>query len=72
MAYKFFIYPKDRNERPLMFAMQPSWNLDREGNGSAEQQEKYDALTAELDAFVEKMSDAYDALIKAFHERLLV
>jgi hypothetical protein len=71
MAYKFFVYPKERLDRPLMFAMQPSLNIDREGDGSVEQQDKYDALTDELDANVNRMSAAYDELIRAFHKQLL-
>lgn len=71
MGYKFFVYPKERRDRPLMFAMQPNLNVDREGNGSVEQQDKYDALTDESDAHVNKMSATYDELIRSFHKQLL-
>lgn len=71
MAYKFFVFPNEQRESPLRFAMQPNWNVDREGNGSAEQEEKYGALTAELEARTEEMSESYDELIKAFHTQLL-
>lgn len=45
MGLKFFIYPREQRERPFTFAMQPNWNLDREGSESEEQIRKYDALT---------------------------
>jgi hypothetical protein len=71
MGYKFFVYPKESRDRPLMFAMQPNLNVDREGNGSVVQQDKYDVLTDELDSHVNKMSATYDELIRAFHKQLL-
>ena len=71
MGLKFFVYPRGRTERPLYFAMQPSWNLDREGNGSDEQVRKYDSLTRELESHVGKFSRAYEELIRAFHRALL-
>jgi hypothetical protein len=71
MAYKFFVYPNDQRESPLRFAMQPSWNIDRDGNGSIEQHRKYEALTKQLEAHVEQMADTYDKLIEAFHTQLL-
>lgn len=70
-AYKFFVFPNEQRVSPLMFAMQPNWNVDREGNGSAEQEEKYSALTGQLEAHVGRMSESYDELIKAFHTQLL-
>lgn len=52
MGLKFFVYPSEQREPPLRFAMQPNWNLDREGDGSDEQIRKYDTLTDELTANV--------------------
>jgi hypothetical protein len=71
MAYKFFVYPQDQRTSPIRFVMQPNLNADRDGDGSVEQDRKYDALTEQLEAHVEQMSDAYDTLIKAFHAQLL-
>lgn len=71
IGLKFFIYPSDQRDSPLRFAMQPNWNIDREGNGSPEQMTKYDTLTEQLEASVEKMSLAYDEMIKGFHTQLL-
>jgi hypothetical protein len=72
VAYKFFVYPKSQIKEPLMFAMQPGLNIDREGDGSLEQQEKYEKLVKELDERVQKMSESYNELIRAFHIHLLV
>jgi hypothetical protein len=72
MAYKFFVYPKEQTKEPLMFAMQPGLNVDREGDGSLEQDTKYTELESKLDGHVQKMSDSYDELIRAFHVHLLV
>jgi hypothetical protein len=72
MAYKFFVYPKEQIKEPLMFAMQPGLNVDREGDGSLEQDTKYTELESKLDGHVQKMSDSYDELIRAFHVHLLV
>lgn len=71
MGLKFFVYPDHQTNSPLRFAMQPNWNMDREGNGSPEQIRKYDALTKELERLVWNMSGAYDSLIKSFHTVLL-
>jgi hypothetical protein len=71
MGLKFFVYPKGRIERPLYFAMQPSWNLDREGNGSDEQVRKYDLLAREVESHVAEFSRSYEDLIRAFHRALL-
>jgi len=71
MGLKFFVYPRDQRTSPTMFAMQPNLNIDREGNGTPEQYEKYDKLTEELDSRANEVSDAYNNLIRSFHIELL-
>ncbi|HEX5507461.1 MAG TPA: hypothetical protein VFX37_03060 [Pseudolabrys sp.] len=72
LGYKFFVHPRDQRKPPIYFAMQPSLNVDREGDGSLEQMQKYDKLTEDLEGLVAAMSNTYDALIRAFHEKLFV
>jgi hypothetical protein len=70
LGLKFFIYPREQRQSPIRYVMQPNWNIDREGSGSEEQMEKYDALTTDLDRKVAEMSARYDQLIKSFHAQL--
>lgn len=72
IGLRFFVYPKHDRSEDRQFAMQPSWNVDREGKGTPEQEERYDKLTAEMEGLLRTMDDAYISMIKKFHEELLV
>jgi hypothetical protein len=71
ISLKFFVYPREAIGEKYQFAMQPSLNIDREGEGREGDFEKYDALTDDLYELTKKVSEKYDELIKLFHEKLL-
>jgi hypothetical protein len=70
VSYKFFPFPKDQRGDRLRIVLAPGLNVDREGDGTAEQSRKYNTLAEELEKLVRNWSDAYDALIVGFHQHL--
>jgi hypothetical protein len=67
---RFFVYPNNQTREPLRYAMQPGWNMDREGDGSEEQQDQYAVLTKELEEKVDDAEHTYREMIKSFHSQL--
>lgn len=59
LSYKFSIFPKNQVNSPYRLCMAPSLNMDREGNGSADQVGRYDELTAKLETLASKLVAAY-------------
>lgn len=69
---RFFVFPRHEIAGRTQLAMQPSWNIDREGSGDPEDMRKYDDLAKELYNFLESWELSYNDLIHSFHERLYV
>ena len=67
---RFFRYPNRQSGARLQLAMQPNWNIDRDGSGDPEEEDRYNKLTAELEGAVRDWAAANRGLIVSFHEEL--
>ena len=72
LSYKFYVFPNGQTEPPLRLCMTPGLNMDREGNGSPEQVEKYDELTTKLEQLTEKLIAEYRALRTEIKNALVI
>ena len=72
LSYKFFVFPNRQTEPPFRLCMTPALNMDREGNGSPEQVDKYDGLTSDLEQLTEKLIAEYRALRTEIKNALVI
>jgi hypothetical protein len=72
ISYKFFVFPNNQTEPPYRLCMTPGLNMDREGDGSPEQVEKYDGLTSELEKLTETLIVEYRALRSEIKNELVI
>lgn len=72
LTYKFFVFPEGQIEPNMRHCMVPGLNMDREGDGSPEQSQQYDALTNELEALSSKFMQHYRALRASVKSALVI
>lgn len=72
LNYNFFVFPNNQTEPPFRLCMTPCLNMDLEGNGSHEQVQKYDNLTAELEQLTDKLIADYRALRSEIKSALVI
>ncbi|WP_143594091.1 hypothetical protein [Synechococcus sp. BO 8801] len=68
----FFVHPNNQTEPPLRLCMDPRLNMDREGDGSTEQNEEYDHLTSELQRISDQLIVEYRTLRNEFKNVLVI
>lgn len=72
LSYKFFVFPNNQTEPPFRLCMTPGLNMDREGDGSTEQVEKYDGLTSELERVSDTLIVEYRTLRSEIKSALVI
>lgn len=58
----FIVFPNNQTEPPFRLCMTPGLNMDREGDGSTEQVDKYDGLASELERVLDTLIVEYRTL----------
>lgn len=72
LAYNFFVFPKDKfTDEDCWFALYPDLNIDRNGDGSVEQMEKYGKFQRKLNEFGDKTRKSYKKYRLAVKRNLL-
>lgn len=66
LATHFFVYPQNQARDDTRFCMYPSLNIDRDGDGTNDQDEKYELFTTQLIAKLDAVEHAY----KVYRERV--
>ncbi len=72
LSYKFFVFPNNQTEPPFRLCMSPGLNMDREGDGSTEQVEKYVGLISELEHVSDALIVEYRALRSEIKSALVI
>jgi hypothetical protein len=72
LIYKFFVFPNNQTEPSFQFCMTPGLNMDRDGDGSTEQVERYNDLTSELDHISDALIVEYRALRSEIKSALVI
>ena len=72
LSYKFYVFPKGQTGPNTRLCMTPGLNMDREGDGSPEQAQKYEALTNQLEVLSRKVKQHYSALRKSAKIALVI
>lgn len=72
ISYKFYVFPSKQSGEDFRFCMVPALNCDREGDGSPEQMQKYDALTDELLELTKQLREIYVQLRITVKRELVV
>lgn len=70
LAYNFFFYPKNQNERQCLH---PYWNIDREGDADTkENRQKYEDQVKELYKHVDSVKKSYKSYRSEIKQNLFV
>lgn len=72
LCLSFFVYPSSQTRTDMRLCMQPSWNIDRDGEGSPEEFDKYAKLTKELEQYVTDTQKYYHELRKNIKNQLFI
>lgn len=59
LSSKFFVFPKGQTGPNTRLCMSPGLNMDRDGDGSREQSQKYEVLTSDLEMLTRNFMQRY-------------
>jgi len=71
-AYKFHIFPNNQTCDNPRLCMTPALNMDREGDASPDQVQKYDSLTAELESLIGDLREKYSVFRAEIKKSLII
>ena len=72
LSYKFFVFPNNQTGPSFQLCMTPGLNMDREGDDSTEQVERYNNLTSELEHISDALIVEYRALRSEIKSALVI
>ena len=72
LSYKFDVFPNNQAEPPFRLCMTPGLNMNREGDGSTEQVERYNELTSELKHISDALIVEYRTLRSEIKSALVI